>query len=129
MSKTVGKILLGLYFFAFTIPQNVSGIYVVFDRVSIQVLYISVLNLFVILYLLKGINLKFFIDHIRYKNHYISYLLVIICSFLSLIYAENLMEGIITFSKLFSLFISFSLIIYIVYKSKIDFIKLFPFKK
>ena len=125
MSKTVSKILLGLYFFAFTIPQDVSGLYIVFDRVSIQVLYISVLNLFVILYLLKSINLKFFIDHIRYKNHYISYLLVIICSFLSLIYAENLIEGIITFSKFFSLFISFTLVIYIVYKSKIDFIKLF----
>jgi hypothetical protein len=125
MSKTVGKILLGLYFFAFTIPQDVSGLYIVFDRVSIQVLYISVLNLFVILYLLKSINLKFFIDHIRYKNHYISYLLVIICSFLSLTYTENLIEGIITFSKFFSLFISFSLIIYIVFKSKIDFIKLF----
>ena len=125
MSKTVGKILLGLYFFAFTIPQDVSGLYIVFDRVSIQVLYISVLNLFVILYLLKSINLKFFIDHIRYKNHYISYLLVIICSFLSLTYTENLIEGIVTFSKFFSLFISFSLIIYIVYKSKIDFIRLF----
>ena len=125
MSKTVGKILLGLYFFAFTIPQDVSGLYIVFDRVSLQVLYISVLNLFVILYLLKSINLKFFIDHIRYKNHYISYLLVIICSFLSLTYTENLIEGIITFSKFFSLFISFSLIIYIVYKSKIDFIRLF----
>ncbi|MDA7741182.1 O-antigen ligase family protein [Flavobacteriaceae bacterium] len=125
MSKTVGKILLGLYFFAFTIPQDVSGLYIVFDRVSIQVLYISVLNLFVILYLLKSINLKFFIDHIRYKNHYISYLLVIICSFLSLTYTENLIEGIITFSKFFTLFISFSLIIYIVYKSKIDFIRLF----
>ena len=125
MSKTVAKILLGLYFFAFTIPQNVAGLYVVFDRVSIQVLYISVLNLFVILYLLKSFNLKFFIDNIRYKNHYISYLVVIICSFFSLIYAENLTEGIITFSKFFSLFISFSLIIYIVFKLKIDFIKLF----
>ena len=125
MSKTVSKILLGLYFFAFTIPQDVSGLYIVFDRVTLQVLYISVLNLFVILYLLKSINLKFFIDHIRYKNHYISYLLVIICSFLSLTYTENLIEGIITFSKFFSLFISFSLIIYIVYKSKIDFIRLF----
>tara|TARA_Y100000996_G_scaffold403399_1_gene376320 strand:+ start:454 stop:1740 length:1287 start_codon:yes stop_codon:yes gene_type:complete len=124
MSKTVGKILLGLYFFAFTIPQDISGVYFVFDRISVQVLYISVLNLFVILYLLKSINLNFFIDHIRYKNHYISYLLVIICSLLSLTYTENLIEGIITFSKFFSLFISFSLIIYIVYKSKIDFIKL-----
>jgi len=125
MSKTVGKILLGLYFFAFTIPQNLSGIYIVFDRVSIQVLYLSVLNLFVILFLLKSFNIKFFIDDIRYKNHYISYLLVILCSFLSLVYAENLIEGIITFSKFFSLFISFSLIIYIAFESKIDFIKLF----
>ena len=124
MSKTVGKILLGLYFFAFTLPQNVSNLYFVFDRVTIQILYISILNLFVILYLLKSLNLKFFIDDIRYKYHYISYLIVIICSFLSLIYAENLIEGIITFSKFFSLFISFSLIIYIVFKSKIDFIKL-----
>jgi O-antigen ligase len=125
MSKTVGKILLGLYFFAFTLPQNVSNLYFVFDRVTIQILYISILNLFVILYLLKSLNLRFFIDDIRYKYHYISYLIVIICSFLSLIYAENLIEGIITFSKFFSLFISFSLIIYIVFKSKIDFIKLF----
>ena len=125
MSKTVGKILLGLYFFAFTLPQNVSNLYFVFDRVTIQILYISILNLFVILYLLKSLNLKFFIDDIRYKYHYISYLIVIICSFLSLIYAENLIEGIITFSKFFSLFTSFSLIIYIVFKSKIDFIKLF----
>lgn len=125
MSKTVGKILLGLYFFAFTIPQNVSGLYIVFDRVSIHVLFLSVLNLFVILYLLKSFNLKFFIEDIGHRNHYISYLLVIICSFLSLIYAENLIEGIITFSRFFSLFISFSLIIYIVFKSKIDFIKLF----
>lgn len=125
MSKTVGKILLGLYFFAFTLPQNVSNLYFVFDRVTIQILYISILNLFVILYLLKSLNLRFFIDDIRYKYHYVSYLIVIICSFLSLIYAENLIEGIITFSKFFSLFISFSLIIYIVFKSKIDFIKLF----
>ena len=110
MSKTVSKILLGLYFFAFTIPQDVSGLYIVFDRVSIQVLYISVLNLFVILYLLKSFNLNFFIDNIRYRNHYISYLIVIVCSFFSLTYAENLIEGIITFSKYFSLFISFSLI-------------------
>ena len=125
MSKTVGKILLGLYFFAFTIPQNISGLYIVYDRISIQVLYLSVLNLFVIFYLLKSFNLKFFINNIRYKNHYISYFIVIICSFLSLTYAENLIEGIITFSKFFSLFISFSLIIYIAFESKIDFIKLF----
>lgn len=125
MSKTVGKILLGLYFFAFTIPQDISGLYFVYDRVSIQVLYISVLNLFVILYLLKSFNLNFFIDNIRYKSHYLSYLIVIICSFFSLTYAENLIEGIITFSKFFSLFISFSLIIYITFESKIDFIKLF----
>ena len=125
MSKTVGKILLGLYFFAYILPQNISGLYIVFDRISIQVLYISVLNLFVILYLLKSFNFKFFIDDIKHKNHYLSYLLVIIFSFLSLIYVENFIEGIITFSKFFSLFISFSLIIYIVYKSKIDFIKLF----
>lgn len=125
MSKTVGKILLGLYFFAFTIPQNISGLYIVYDRISIQVLYLSVLNLFVIFYLLKSFNLNFFIDNIRYKNHYISYFIVIICSFISLTYAENLIEGIITFSKFFSLFISFSLIIYIAFESKIDFIKLF----
>tara|TARA_B100000902_G_C27307157_1_gene916180 strand:- start:483 stop:1769 length:1287 start_codon:yes stop_codon:yes gene_type:complete len=125
MSKNVGKIFLGLYFFAYILPQDISGLYIVFDRISIQVLYISVLNLFVILYLLKSFNFKFFIDDIEHKNHYISYLLVIIFSFLSLIYVENFIEGIITFSKFLSLFISFSIIIYIVYKSKIDFIKLF----
>ena len=118
------QILLGLYFFAFTIPQNVAGLYVVFD-ISIQVFIYFSFKLICYIIPVKEFNLKFFIDKIINNNNYISYLVVIICSFFSLIFAENLTEGIITFSKFFSLFISFSLIIYVVYKLKIDFIKLF----
>ena len=125
MSKTLGKIFLGLYFFAFTIPQNIKGLYYVFDRISIQVLFISVLNLFLILYIIRGLNFVSFFENIKYKKHFLSYFVVLVFSLISLINADNLIEGLIFLSRYFSMFTAFILIIYLVYITKINFIKLF----
>ena len=125
MSKTLGKILLGLYFFTFTIPQEIKGLYYIFDRVSIQILFISVLNLFIILYIIRRLNFVSFFENIKYKKHFFSYFIVLLFSLISLINADNLIEGLIFLNKYFSMFTAFLLIIYLVFITKINFIKLF----
>ena len=125
MEKNKSLLILASYYFSFTIPQYVPGVYIVFDRISIQLLFISVLNLIVFLSIIKNLEFQDFFKKIKYKIHLASYFLVILFSAISLFIADNLVEGTIVLTKLISFFIAFFLILYVVFKSEINFIKYF----
>ncbi len=125
MDKNKSLLFLALYYFSFTIPQYIQGLFVVYDRVSVQIVFISLLNLIVFLSFRKDFDLDIFIRKFRYKKHLLAYFLVILLSSISLFVADNLTEGIITLTKLISLFIAFILIVLVVFNSEINFIKYF----
>ena len=83
------------------------------------------LNLIVFLTIIKNLELQDFFKKIKYKIHLASYFLVILFSAISLFIADNLVEGTIVLTKFISFFIAFFLILYIVFKSEINFIKYF----
>ena len=125
MEKNKSILILASYYFSFTIPQYVPGLYLVFDRISIQLLFISVLNLIVFLSIIKNLEFQDFFKKIKYKIHLASYFLVILFSAISLFIADNLVEGTIVLTKFITFFTAFFLILYVVFKSEINFIKYF----
>jgi O-antigen ligase len=72
---------------------------------------ISLLNIFSFIYIHKNFNLKDFILSFEYKNHYLAYLLVIAISTISLLVAENFIEGVVSLLKILNFFIAFSFIV------------------
>tara|TARA_X000000950_G_scaffold280941_1_gene376573 strand:+ start:2681 stop:3793 length:1113 start_codon:yes stop_codon:yes gene_type:complete len=56
-------------------------------------------------------NLKDYILSFEYKNHYLAYLLVIVISSISLLVAENFIEGVVSLLKILNFFIAFSFIV------------------
>ena len=125
MGKNKSLLFLTLYYFAFTIPQYIKDIYYIYDRVSIQILFISILNLIVFLSVIKSFDYKDFVKKINFKIHILSYFLVILFSSISLLITDNLVEGLIVLTRFATFFVAFILIVYIVFKSEINYIKYF----
>ena len=125
MEKNKSLLFLTLYYFAFTIPQYIKDIYYIYDRVSIQILFISILNLIVFLSVIKSFDYKDFIKKVGFKIHILSYFLVILFSSISLLITDNLVEGLIVLTRFATFFVAFILIVYIVFKSEINYIKYF----
>ena len=74
-------------------------------------LIISLLNIFSFIYIYMNFNLKDYILSFEYKNHYLAYLLVIVISCISLLVAENFIEGVVSLLKILNFFIAFSFIV------------------
>ena len=123
MKKTLTTALLGLYFFSYTIPQYIPGLFYVYDRVTIQTLFISVLNLISFIIIIRTSSFHNLLSFLKSKYHYYAYGGFILASIISLAFAENGIEGVITLTKFIVFFISFTCIAFIGYQSKISFLK------
>ena len=106
-------LILSLYFFIYTTPAYIGNVIYAYDKVYPQMFLISLLNIFSFIYIYRDFNFKEYISNFEYKNHYLSYLLVIVISTLSLLVAENFIEGVVTLIKILNLFIAFSIIVII----------------
>jgi O-antigen ligase len=125
MKKYLSTILLGFYFFCYTIPQGIQSLYITYDRVVIHVLFLSILNLITFLILIKGNKLQELLSPFRNKLHFYSFSIVLLFSCISFIAADNLIEGLVTITKYFIYFTSFILIICLAQIIKKSFLKTF----
>ncbi len=125
MSKTLTYLLLGLYFFCYTIPQSFFNSVHVFDRVSTQILFLAVLNLSSFLLILRTNTVSQILSVFNKNYHVFSYLVFIVFSLLSLFVAENLIEGLVTITKFLIFFSSFIIIVFLSKVKHINFFKVF----
>ncbi len=113
MKEFINYLILSLYFLIYIAPSSIGTTLIAYDKVYTQMFIISLLNVFSFIYIYKEFNFKEYISNFEYKNHYISYLLFIAISVISLLVAENFTEGIVSLIKLFNLFVAFSIIVII----------------
>ena len=111
MKVSINYLILSLYFFVYVTPAYINGIFLSYDKVFPQMLIISLLNIFSFIYIYMNFNLKDYILSFEYKNHYLAYLLVIVISSISLLVAENFIEGVVSLLKILNFFIAFSFIV------------------
>ena len=125
MGRNLTVFLLGLYFFVYITPQYITNLYYAYDRATIQVFILSILNTLVFCLLAKNSKLNSLITLFKSNYHLISFAMVIIIAFISLLVAENKIEGLIAISYLLTFFMSFVLILILSQHSKLNFLKLF----
>ena len=111
MRVSTNYLILSLYFFIFITPAYINGIFLAYDKVFPQMFIVSLLNIFSFIYIYKNFNLKEFILSFDYKNHYLAYFSVIVISIISLLVAENVIEGVVSLLKILNFFIAFSFIV------------------
>jgi O-antigen ligase len=107
----VNYLILSLYFFIYIAPAYIGDLLLAYDKVFTQMFIVSLLNIFSFIYIYKNFNLKEYISNFEYKNHYLSYFLFVVISIISLLVAENFIEGVVSLVKTLNLFIAFSLIV------------------
>jgi hypothetical protein len=111
MKALVNYLILSLYFFIYIVPAYIGNTLFAFDQAHVQMFIISILNVFSFIYIYKEFNFKEYFLNFDYKSHYLSYLLVIVISIISLLVAENFIEGVVSLIKTLNLFIAFSIIV------------------
>ena len=111
MRVSVNYLILSIYFFVYVTPAYINGIFVAYDKVFPQMFVVSLLNIFSFIYIFKKFNLKDYILSFEYKNHYLAYLSVIVISIISLLVAENVIEGVVSLLKIINFFVAFSFIV------------------
>ena len=125
MSKTLTTALLSLYFFFYLLPQHIEGVYYVYDRLNVQTVYLSILNIVVFLILIKKREINSLLSLLKKNYHLLSYFFFIIIATVSIIAAVNKVESIVTLSKFITFFISFVFIVYLANKNNINYLKVF----
>ena len=125
MGKNTTYLLLGLYFFCYTIPQSIFNFFFVYDRVSVHFLFLAVLNLISLLLVLKKNTIDEFLSVFKEKPHSYSYLLFIVFGLISILSAENKVESIVSITQLLIFFSSFIIIVFLSKIKHINFIKAF----
>ena len=124
MNKVFPRIILACFFFVFVIP-DISPLYFSWDRAIPQFLYLTTLNIISLCYLFKIGLLNETINNVYNKQIIMCYSVFVIICFISILFAENQIESIVTISKylsyLFTLLCIYSLANYIG-KSYINFI-------
>ena len=111
MRVFVNYLILSLYFFIYITPAYIGELLLAYDKVFTQMFIVSLLNIFSFIYIYKNFNLKEYISNFEYKNHYLAYFLFVVISTISLLVAENLIEGVVTLLKILNLFVAFSFIV------------------
>ena len=125
MGRLQTTIILGLYFFCYTIPQYIPNIMYVYDRVTAQLLFLSVLNVISFLFIIQKHSLDSFLSNFQDKYHFYSYLGFVIISALSLFAAENVVAGLVSLTKIFIFFTSYLIIVFLSQNKKLNFLKTF----
>ena len=125
LGRNTTYLLLGLYFFCYTIPQSIFNFFFVYDRVSIHFLFLAVINLISFLLVLRKNTIDEFLSVFKEKPHSFSYLLFIVFGLISILSAENKVESIVSITQLLIFFSSFVIIVFLSKLKHINFIKAF----
>ena len=125
LGRNTTYLLLGLYFFCYTIPQSIFNVFFVYDRVSIHFLFLAVLNLISFLLVLRKNTIDEFLSVFKGKPHSFSYLLFIFFGLISILSAGNKVESIVSITQLLIFFSSFVIIVFLSKQKHINFIKAF----
>ncbi len=125
LGRNTTYLLLGLYFFCYTIPQSIFNFFFVYDRVSIHFLFLAVLNLISFLLVLRKNTIDEFLSVFKGKPHSFSYLLFIFFGLISILSAGNKVESIVSITQLLIFFSSFIIIVFLSKQKHINFIKAF----
>lgn len=125
LGRNLTYLLLGSYFFCYTIPQSIFNMFYVYDRISVHFLFLAVLNLISLILILRKNTLDEFLSVFKEKPHSYSYLLFIVFGLISILVAENKIESIVTITQLLIFFSSFVIIVFLSKLKNINFIKIF----
>lgn len=125
LGRNLTYLLLGSYFFCYTIPQSIFNMFYVYDRISVHFLFLAVLNLISLILILRKNTLDEFLSVFKEKPHSYSYLLFIVFGLISILVAENKIESIVTITQLLIFFSSFVIIVFLSKLKNINFIKVF----
>jgi O-antigen ligase len=125
LGRNTTYLLLGLYFFCYTIPQSIFNFFFVYDRVSVHFLFLAVLNLISFLLILRKNTIDEFLSIFKEKPHSFSYLLFIVFGLISILSAENKVESIVSITQILIFFSSFVIIVFLSKLKHINFVKAF----
>ena len=103
MNRAIVTTLIVAIFFTFLIGQVQNA----YDRVTPQVLYLSLINFASLTYIFYKISFKKIIDSIKNNKLFLSYAAYIIITGISILVAENKSEAIITYFKYLTYFLTF----------------------
>lgn len=127
MKSVFHIVILSLYFFIFLISETSFNLYLSWDRIIPQFLFLSLLNTVSFFYLLRNNKLLISINSAIKERIIKLYSLFILVCFISIFFADNFSESVIVFSQYFTYLLSF-IVIYTI--SKLigkTFLKLFIF--
>lgn len=107
MKSVFYKVILSLYFFIFLISETSLNLYISWDRIIPQFLFLSLLNTFSFFYLLRNNKLLPSINSALKERIIAFYSLFILACFISIFFADNFSESVIAFSQYFTYLLSF----------------------
>jgi len=116
MKNVFQLILLTLYFFLFLISESTLNLYLSWDRIMPQFLFLSILNTLTFAHLLRNNLLLTTINSALKEKIIICYSLFIAVCFVSIFFAINISESIVSFSQYLTYLLSF-IAIYSISKS------------
>ncbi len=99
-------ILLSLYFFTFLLTESTANLYLSWDRIYPQFFLLSIINTVSFIYLFKSNLLILSLSSALKERIVICYSIFILASLISIAFAFNQSESLITFSKYLTYFIS-----------------------
>ena len=127
MKSVFHIVILSLYFFIFLISETSFNLYLSWDRIIPQFLFLSLLNTVSFFYLLRNNKLLISINSAIKERIIKLYSLFILVCFISIFFADNFSESVITFSQYFTYLLSFIAIYTISKLIGKTFLKLFIF--
>ena len=127
MKSVFHIVILSLYFFIFLISETSFNLYLSWDRIIPQFLFLSILNTVSFFYLLRSNKLLISINSAIKERIIKLYSLFILVCFISIFFADNFSESVITFSQYFTYLLSFIAIYTISKLIGKTFLKLFIF--
>ena len=106
MKRIIPYLFIASYFFAFLIKEWNFKI-LAYDRLYPQILFLSGVNFLSLIYFYQKDHLKGLVDKTVKNKLVISYLIFLFFSLISIMFAENVPEGVIKFSFYLTFFFSF----------------------
>lgn len=107
MKSVFYTVILSLYFFIFLISETSLNLYLSYDRIIPQFLFLSLLNTISFFYLLRNNKLLLSINSALKERIIAFYSLFILACSISIFFADNFSESVIAFSQYFTYLLSF----------------------
>lgn len=107
MKNVFHAVILSLYFFVFLISESTLNLYLSWDRIVPQFLFLSILNTVSFIYLLRNNLLLISVDCALKDKIAKCYSFFILICFISIFSANNFSESVISFSQYFTYLLSF----------------------